>query len=111
MSHPRNEAPQVCAVDGCGRPTNGRRLCEGHRKRKQRTGSAGGELRGYAHPARALMEAAFTFTDAADADADTFDLTWARLRMAAVRLAGHRLGLRDRQGGERAARRRTKSPR
>ena len=86
MSQPRNEAPtRQCLIDECDRfAAPGRTICEGHRKQMARTGRVT-PLRRYADPARNLMEAAFAFADAAEADERAFILAWDRLRKASFR--------------------------
>ena len=90
MSHSRNACRpserSTCIVAECERPAAPHReLCVGHYARKVRGQPLDTPLREWGNPARALMEAAFAFADAAAEDDDAYVRAWNRLRKAARR--------------------------
>lgn len=114
MSHPRNETPTLCTVDGCAKPAKAGGLCVGHNARRQKQKTVSGPLRHYGDPKRTLMEAAFHYTDvkrarggrpvekanvdlqeaaeefaeASESDDAAYHRAWRRLYAAAKRISG-----------------------
>ena len=79
----------LCIVPDCEREAWAAGLCRGHYEQR-RDGKSFGPLRQWGHPKRTLMEAAFAFADAADADDAAYYRAWKRLYAGARRIAAKR---------------------